>query len=109
MLPPQTVIVASNVHWAADVEAALEAPDSRRSLAAVGQECIDNLAELTRLIRSADLNPIQVKSVAALVTIDVHNRDIVQRLTAEGVASKDDFRWQARRWEGLERSSRALL
>lgn len=57
-------------------------------------QCVRNLTELTQLVRTGRLTSVQQKSVVALVTIDVHNRDIVHALQADGVSSRDDFRWQ---------------
>jgi dynein heavy chain, axonemal len=53
----------------------------------------EQLAELTELIRGS-LTSIQRKSLVALITQDVHCRDIVEKLHLESVASPFHFIWQ---------------
>ena len=46
------------------------------------------------MIRDPNLDPIKRKTLIALITQDVHNRDIVDELTqVESGVSKDDFIW----------------
>jgi dynein heavy chain, axonemal len=41
-----------------------------------------------------DLDSLRRKIVVALVTVDVHARDIVEELKDGAVSSLSDFRWQ---------------
>ena len=50
------------------------------------------LQQLTELI-SSPLTSLQRKIIVALVTTDVHARDIVENLMVEGVTSIHDFLW----------------
>lgn len=54
---------------------------------------VRQLADLCTLVRS-DLNDLERKSLVALITIDVHNRDIVDELARDRVANLNDFAWQ---------------
>ena len=54
---------------------------------------VKQLGELTALVRGK-LSSLERKTLTALITIDVHNRDIVEALVAKRVASKGDFDWQ---------------
>jgi dynein heavy chain len=51
------------------------------------------LEQLTEHVR-AGLEPIKHKIIVALITQDVHARDIVDNLVAENVTSLQDFNWQ---------------
>lgn len=50
------------------------------------QTNVRQLGGLTRLVRG-DLSPLQRRVVSALITIDVHARDIVESLVAKKVGS----------------------
>jgi dynein heavy chain len=54
---------------------------------------VRQLAELTRLVRG-DLSNLGRRLLAALITIDVHSRDIVGSLLAKATSSVNDFEWQ---------------
>jgi hypothetical protein len=41
-----------------------------------------------------DLTPVNRKKIVALITTDVHGRDVTQTLIAKGVESLNDFDWQ---------------
>ena len=56
------------------------------------QTNLDDLQGLIKKIRS-DLTSLQRKCVVALVTTDVHARDIIEDLIAKGVSRVDDFNW----------------
>lgn len=50
------------------------------------------LEQLTEHVRSG-LNSIQHKIIVALITLDVHARDIIDNLVIENVKSTQDFNW----------------
>ena len=51
------------------------------------------LAQLTELVRGK-LTSLQRKIIVALVTTDVHARDIIEGLQKDNVTSIYDFAWQ---------------
>ncbi len=51
------------------------------------------LQQLTDLV-AGDLEPLKRKVIVALITQDVHARDIVELLMKEGVNDKTEFTWQ---------------
>lgn len=53
----------------------------------------DGLVELTGLIRG-NLTSLERKILVALITTDVHGRDIVELLNKEQVQDINDFNWQ---------------
>jgi len=50
------------------------------------------LSELTQLVRS-NLSELDRKKIVALVTQDVHGRDVVSQLKTASVTSVNDFNW----------------
>eukprot|EP00955_Chlamydomonas_euryale_P029444 310523-Chlamydomonas_euryale.AAC.4 len=100
----QLVLVTSNVYWCRDVEAALASRDAHGALAALAARCAAQLGELTALVRGG-LSALARRVLSALITIDVHNRDIVDGLVAARARGADDFEWQRQlryEWDGDE-------
>lgn len=54
---------------------------------------IKQLGDLTRLVRGK-LSNLHRKILAALITIDVHARDIVSDLVEQGTQDPNEFAWQ---------------
>jgi dynein heavy chain len=88
----QVVLAANQVIWCRDVTDAIKASDPHKSLIALKQKCISNLSGSAALVRG-DLTKIQRAIMGALITIDVHNRDIVQALIQAKVTGIGDFEW----------------
>ena len=57
------------------------------------QVCLKQLSNLTKLVRG-NLGNLHRKAVSALITIDVHARDIVNEFAIQGVQDENDFNWQ---------------
>ena len=55
-------------------------------------EMISSLNDLAELV-STDLPSYKRLSIEALLTIQVHNRDIISSLIQSQIASKADFEW----------------
>ena len=75
------------------------------------QTQLDDLQGLITKIRS-DLSSLQRKCVVALVTTDVHARDIVEDLKNKGVNRVDDFNWMQQLryyWESVGADSASEL
>ncbi|KAJ3068699.1 Dynein heavy chain 6, axonemal [Podochytrium sp. JEL0797] len=88
----QVVVTANQVIWCKDVIEAIKAADPNNGLQKMKEKCISNLAGLATLVRG-DLTKIQRAVLGALITIDVHNRDIMQGLINAKVAGLNDFEW----------------
>ena len=54
---------------------------------------VAQLSELTDMI-NGELTSIERKRIVALITQDVHYRDIIEQLKNDQVDNKDDFKWQ---------------
>ncbi|GBF88264.1 dynein heavy chain axonemal protein, partial [Raphidocelis subcapitata] len=90
--PSQLVIAVSQVYWCAAVEERLSAPDPAAGLSELHAANVEQLADLTRLVRG-DLSALARHSLGALITIDVHARDVVGQLAEKGVSSVGAFDW----------------
>ncbi|KAL8275069.1 hypothetical protein Esti_000948 [Eimeria stiedai] len=88
--PGQCVLNGSQVHWTAEVEGAIH----NGQLKAVMDKQTSQLLDLVALVRKG-LNAKQSITIGALIVVDVHAKDIVQRLWKEEVTSVDAFEWIA--------------
>ncbi|GIL64289.1 hypothetical protein Vafri_18269 [Volvox africanus] len=88
--PGMVVLLAAGVFWTRGVEEALAA----RQLQEYEKRCSSDLREIVDLVRG-ELTGLQRATLGALVVMDVHGRDVVSALAAEGVADAADFGWQA--------------
>ena len=92
--PGQIVATNTQVAWCMESEIAIESmpenPNSLDEWYAVNGAQLQNLVELVR----GNLTSLQRKVIVALITTDVHNRDIVEILKNEGVETVQDFLWQ---------------
>lgn len=92
--PGQVIAVIAQIAWCNTTEYFLEQmSENPNSMAEWYQINFIQLSQLTELVRSA-LNDIKHKIIVALITQDVHARDIIETLTNENVATKTDFLWQ---------------
>ena len=73
--PAQVVAVASQIIWTTNTEASIENQTIDNNL----EKIIEQLKELTKLV-SGKLSSLLRKVIVALITIEVHNRDIVDDL-----------------------------
>ena len=53
---------------------------------------IKQLDDCTELVRG-ELSDLKRKVVVALITVDVHARDIIDELKVDNVSSTNDFKW----------------
>ncbi|CEM11721.1 unnamed protein product [Vitrella brassicaformis CCMP3155] len=98
--PAQVISVASQILWCQSVERALTfQPSATTSVQEVLEglnnalkQCEDSLVTLVRLLNEP-LTMLQRLRVYALITADVHNRDVTQTLIAKQVTSASDFEW----------------
>ncbi|KAL0235749.1 hypothetical protein GEMRC1_002331 [Eukaryota sp. GEM-RC1] len=89
--PSQAVLAISQIQWTRGVTEAITSSGVEGLLAF--KEVLDNqLMDIIHLVRG-DLKKSEQITVSALITIDVHNRDIVTKMAAEGVSSIEDFLW----------------
>ncbi|KAK1121659.1 hypothetical protein K0M31_009971 [Melipona bicolor] len=91
--PGQTILCISKLYWTADVTAVLSKMDSM-DLKNYIDNCTNELNEIVKLVRGT--LPMQNRiTLEALVTMDVHSRDVVAELYKERVITATDFKWLA--------------
>ena len=78
--------------WARGTEAALKADNVKVAMAEWFQVNLYELDQLIVAIRS-NLTKLQRSIICALVTTDVHARDIVDELIQDEVSSTNNFKW----------------
>ncbi|GBG29459.1 Dynein heavy chain 1, axonemal [Hondaea fermentalgiana] len=91
--PGQIVATAAQMTWVQGTESALRSEDSEHAMADWYQVNLDELQALIELIRG-DLTKRQRRVIVALVTTDVHARDIVETLKRERISDVGNFTWQ---------------
>ncbi|KAI9348792.1 dynein heavy chain and region D6 of dynein motor-domain-containing protein [Zopfochytrium polystomum] len=88
----QAVLAANQIIWSRDASEAIKSSDPAKALVQFRNKCISNLSGAASLVRG-DLTKIQRAILGAVITIDVHNRDIVQSLVNSKVSGIGDFEW----------------
>ncbi|XP_018409373.1 PREDICTED: dynein heavy chain 3, axonemal-like [Nanorana parkeri] len=89
--PGQVVLASSMVHWTTGVSKAF---DQKRGLQNFVEQCSEQIDEIVNLVRGR-LTKMEQITLGALITIDVHARDVVFNLNNRGVANSSDFGWIA--------------
>jgi len=86
--PGMCVLAVSSIFWARSVETAIEESKLQDYADHERAEILD----LTDLVRGK-LSKLQRITLGALITIDVHARDVVESLVSAGVKDVRDFEW----------------
>jgi dynein heavy chain len=89
----QIVATTAQIMWSRNTEQALKAKDPVAAMKTWYDTNVSQLADLTALVRGA-LTKLQRKIIVALVTTDVHARDIVEEMWRAKVDTIGNFTWQ---------------
>ena len=89
--PGQCVLNGSQYHWTMEMEKALR-EGGNAGLLAYAARWKEQLGDMVELVRG-DLTKLQRLTLGALIVLDVHARDVHERLMGEGVSGVDDFGW----------------
>ena len=87
----QAVLAVTGLAWTNESEAAIDAGGSK-GLKEYGDACTAQLGDIVQLVRGK-LNKTQREILGALVTLDVHARDVLLELATLEVEEKNDFNW----------------
>ena len=91
--PGQCIISAGQIVWTVECEKALaDADGARAALRQLKKKWVSYLNKLTGLTRSR-LSKIDRSKTVALITIEVHARDVIEKLAKGGCTSAQDFDW----------------
>ena len=91
--PAQLVLAVSQIFWCRSAEEAISGGEESAGLQGFYEENLANLLALTKIV-VGKLTKLTRKIMAALITIDVHARDIVADLIKHKVSELNDFNWQ---------------
>lgn len=89
------MITAGQILWTEECEKALTSTPSSNCLKALKilkKKWVSYLNKLTTITRS-DLSKLDRNKVVALITIEVHARDVIEQLVKSNCSSKADFKW----------------
>ena len=93
--PAAIIIAVDQIHWATNVEKALEDLESGANKNAVKEYFQFHMAQLAEMaeVVSGDLTRDQRGVMGATIVIDVHAREVLGILIAEGTSSLTGFDW----------------
>ena len=95
----QIVLTVANIFWAKAVTAALTPPTGSDEFMPVDnlllakRQQVEQLNELAASV-AGDLSSLERRTIVALITGDVHNRDITAQLAEERTSDLSNFTWQ---------------
>jgi dynein heavy chain len=90
--PGQVTLAGDQVYWTKETAEAISAG----KLAEYRATCHQQLLDVTELVTGdRPLSNMDSMTLGALVTLDVHGRDVIQNMVDEGVKSTSDFEWIA--------------
>lgn len=90
----QVVLTVSQIMWCRDLTECLTSEEDILGAVRGAEElCFQNLTKLASLVRG-ELAKLTRSIITALITLDVHARDIVSNMVQNEVTSLNDFEWQ---------------
>lgn len=89
--PAQVIIVVSQIFWTRGVTEALESKGNQ-GLVEYLEVVKEQLIDLTQIV-SGDIDRLSRSKLSALITIEVHARDVIDQMIKENVGSVHDFEW----------------
>ncbi|CAM9110379.1 unnamed protein product, partial [Ectocarpus fasciculatus] len=107
--PAQCILAVSCIYWTQEVTAALQAGGGA-DLKNTNEKLNEQLRDMVDLVRGK-LNKLQRKTLGALTTIDVHNRDVVEHMCSINTSVVSDFAWMSQLryyWEDAWQDGQAV-
>jgi dynein heavy chain len=107
--PAQAILAVSCIYWTQEVTSALTVGGGA-DLKACNEKLNAQLKDMVDLVRGK-LNKLQRKTLGALTTIDVHNRDVVEHMCDINTSVVSDFSWMSQLryyWEDAWQDGQAV-
>ena len=104
----QVLITAGAIYMTKSCTRALDLISSgkdRHALRSCKKRQISHLRHLTDMIRDPSLGNVNRSKITALITMEVHNRDVIDTLIKKGCTESEDFSWLSKLRFYLDRSS----
>ena len=89
----QIVLTVAQIYWTRGVLDCYGEADPLGGLTDFAQKCRQQLIGLTGLVQG-ELSRLERLSISALITLDVHARDVVETMVADKTTRESDFGWQ---------------
>jgi len=89
--PGQCVLAGSQIHWTREVEESLDAMGNK-GVIQYYQKWLNQLNSMVDMVRG-ELTKIERMIIGALIVLDVHARDVIERLVNDNVSAPKDFAW----------------
>jgi dynein heavy chain len=92
--PGQLLITQGKVIFTRDCTKALESMEkgNKKALKSVKKKQVHYIAKLADMVRG-QLTKIDRKKVVALITMEIHSRDVEERMIKQGASHPEDFLW----------------
>ena len=92
--PGQLLITSSQINWTMDCTKALMDVEKgeKAALKELKRKQVSNLKRLSELVKTP-LSKVERKKLVALITIEVHSRDIVEKMAKNGTPGVTHFDW----------------
>ena len=87
------VLAVDQIFWTRETEEALQRGGAK-GLTQYREKCVAQLDDIVARVRE-QLSKLQRKTLGAMVTLDVHGRDVLITMEAAGVSIANDFDWMA--------------
>ncbi len=90
----QLIITTGSIMWTTDCTRALVAiaNGSKGALKSQKKKQVSYLNKLTAMVRGP-LTPVERNKVVALITMEIHNRDVMEKMVKANCSSVQDFEW----------------
>ena len=92
--PGQHLILAGKIMWTSSCTRACEsvAKGNKKAIKKLKRKQVKYLAELSDFVRGK-LTRVERKKLVALITMEIHSRDVMERMIKQNAKSADDFVW----------------
>ena len=91
--PGMVILAVDQIFWTLETEEAL-ANGGNKGLREYEAKCTSQLDDVVRLVRT-NLTKLQRTTLGAMVTLDVHGRDVLTHMASAGCETTNDFNWMS--------------
>ena len=85
------ILAVDQIYWTRETEHALDT-GGNKGLKAYEDQCTKQLDDMVMLVRTP-ISKLQRYTLGAMVTLDVHGRDVLTFMVQAGVEAANDFNW----------------